>query len=121
MERSLALAYVIDLSRPDPWDELRDLKDELEKYQPGMSDKAHVVIANKADLLGGDGDQEAVEEAREKLKRLEEYVKTEMVVKTADGKRMLDVIPASAKLSQNMKKLVGLMQKYVEQARATPI
>ncbi|KAJ8585620.1 GTP-binding protein Obg/CgtA [Rhizopogon salebrosus TDB-379] len=121
MERSLALAYVIDLSRPDPWDELRDLKDELEKYQPGMSDKARVVIANKADLLGGDGDQEAVAEAREKLRRLEEYVKTEMVVKTADGERILDVIPASAKLSQNMKKLVGLMQKYVEQARTTPI
>ncbi|KAG1740503.1 GTP-binding protein Obg CgtA [Suillus paluster] len=117
MERSLALVYVVDLSRPEPWDELRDLKDELEKYLPGLSDKAHMVLANKADLLGGDGDQEAVEEAREKLRRLEEYVKTEMVVKTADGERILDVIPTSAKLSQNLKKVVGLMQKYVEQAR----
>ncbi|KAG0706577.1 hypothetical protein DFH29DRAFT_995706 [Suillus ampliporus] len=117
MERSLALVYVVDLSRPEPWVELRDLKDELEKYLPGMSDKAHMVIANKADLLGGDGDQEAVEEAREKLRRLEEYVKMEMVVKTADGERILDVIPTSAKLSQNLKKVVGLMQKYVQQAR----
>jgi len=121
MERSLALVYVVDLSRPDPWDELRDLKDELEKYLPGMSDKAHMVIANKADLLGGDGDQEAVEEAREKLRKLEEYVKTEMVVKTAHGERILDVVPASAKLSQNMKKVVGLMRNYVQQARTTPV
>ncbi|OAX33403.1 GTP-binding protein Obg/CgtA [Rhizopogon vinicolor AM-OR11-026] len=121
MERSLALVYVVDLSRPDPWDELRDLKDELEKYLPGMSDKAHMVIANKADLLGGDGDQEAVEEAREKLRRLEEYVKSEMVVKTADGERILDVIPASAKLSQNTKKVVRLMQNYVQQARTVRV
>jgi GTP-binding protein len=121
MERSLALVYVVDLSRPDPWDELRDLKDELEKYLPGMSDKAHMVIANKADLLGSDGDQEAVEEAREKLRKLEEYVKTEMVVKTAHGERILDVVPASAKLSQNMKKVVGLMRNYVQQARTTPV
>lgn len=121
MERSLALVYVVDLSGPNPWGELRDLKDELEKYLPGMSDKAHMVIANKADLLGGDGDQEAVEEAREKLRRLEEYVRTEMVVKTADGERMLDVVPASAKLSQNMKKVVGLMQKYVQQARTARV
>ncbi|OJA20339.1 hypothetical protein AZE42_10291 [Rhizopogon vesiculosus] len=121
MERSLALVYVVDFSRPDPWDELRDLKDELEKYLPGMSDKAHMVIANKADLLGGDGDQKAVDEAREKLRRLEEYVKTEMVVKTADGERILDVIPASAKLSQNTKKVVRLMQNYVQQARTAQV
>ncbi|KAG2121271.1 GTP-binding protein Obg CgtA [Suillus clintonianus] len=121
MERSLALVYVVDLSRPEPWDELRDLKDELEKYLPGMSDKAHMVIANKADLLGGGGDQEAVEEAREKLRRLEEYVKMEMVVKTPGGERILDVIPTSAKMSQNLKKVVGLMQKYVQQARTEKV
>jgi GTP-binding protein len=111
----------VDLSQPEPWDELRDLKDELEKYQPGMSDKAHMVIANKADLLGGEGDPDAVEEAREKLRRLEEYVKTEMIVKTPDGERILDVIPTSAKMSQNLKKVVVLMQKYVQQARTVKV
>ncbi|KAG1778788.1 GTP-binding protein Obg CgtA [Suillus placidus] len=121
MERSLALVYIVDLSLPEPWNELRDLKDELEKYQPGMSDKAHMVIANKADLLGGEGDQDAVEEAREKLRRLDEYVKSEMVVKTPDGERILDVIPTSAKMSQNLKKVVMLMQKYVQQARTVKV
>ncbi|GLB39905.1 putative GTP1/OBG [Lyophyllum shimeji] len=118
MERSLALVYVVDLSGPEPWKELEVLRDELEKYQPGMSSKARMVVANKADLLGGEGDPSAVEEARQKLKTLEEYVKTRMIVHTASGlSRPLDVLPTSAKLSQNLSKVVGLMRTYVEQAR----
>ncbi|KIJ64768.1 hypothetical protein HYDPIDRAFT_111361 [Hydnomerulius pinastri MD-312] len=114
IERSHALVYVVDLSGPAPWDELRDLREELEKYQPGMSDKARLVIANKADLLANGGDEAAVAEAKGKLKKLEDYVRTEMVV--LEG-RTLDVIPISAKFSQNLKKVVGLLQAYVEEAR----
>ncbi|KAF9564093.1 GTPase [Agrocybe pediades] len=114
MERSLALAYVVDLSIDSPWEELAVLKEELEKYQPGMSEKARMVIANKADLLGGDGDPVEVEKAQQKLKRLEEYVESNMVLKTG---RKLDVVPTSAKFSQNMMRVVGLMQKYVEEER----
>lgn len=113
MERSLALVYVVDLSGPAPWDELRVLREELEKYQPGMSSKARMVVANKADLLGGGGDPVTVEKAKEKLRHLEEFVKTEMVVHN----RTLDVVPTSAKFSQNMTKVAGLMQIYVEEAR----
>ncbi|KAF8153180.1 GTPase [Crassisporium funariophilum] len=114
MERSLALVYVVDLSAEAPWDELRVLREELESYQPGMSEKACIVIANKADLLGGDGDPVEVDKAREKLKRLEEYVEAEMVL--ADG-RQLDVVATAAKYSQNLNKVVALMQMYVQEAR----
>lgn len=114
MERSLALVYVVDLSGPSPWDELRTLRDELEKYQPGMSSKARMVIANKADLLGGDGDPVAIEEAKLKLHRLEEYVKAEMT--PASHRRGLDVVATSAKFSQNLPKVVNLMRTYVEAA-----
>jgi GTP-binding protein len=114
MERSLALAYVVDLSAPEPWEELRVLRAELESYQPGMSHKARMVIANKADLLGGDGSLEEVEEAKRKLKTLEEYVKLEMVQE--DG-RALDVVPTSGKFSQNLNRVVKLMQTYVQEAR----
>ncbi|KAF8206420.1 P-loop containing nucleoside triphosphate hydrolase protein [Mycena galopus ATCC 62051] len=107
MERSLALAYIVDLSSPAPWDELLVLREELEKYQPGMSRKARIVIANKADLLGGDGDEAAVAEAKAKLRRLEEFW---------EGRR-LDVVPVSAKFSQNLTRVVGLMQTYVQEAR----
>lgn len=109
MERSLALVYVVDLSGNAPWDELRVLKDELEKYQAGMSSRARMVIANKADLFDGTN-SEAVAEARTKLEKLEEVVHEEF--------GQLDVVPTSGKYSQNLKKVVRLMRQYVEQARA---
>jgi GTPase len=115
MERSLALVYVVDLSGPSPWDELRILHDELEKYQPGMSSKARMVIANKADLLGGNGDPVEIEEAKTKLRRLEEYVQAEMSSPDR-GSSTLDVVATSAKFSQNLPKVVNLMRTYVEQA-----
>ncbi|KAI0795484.1 GTP-binding protein Obg/CgtA [Abortiporus biennis] len=125
MERSFALVYVVDLSSPAPWDELRVLKEELEKYKPGMSSKARMVIANKADLLGGDGqDPVAVEEARRKLQMLEEHVEKEMVVEVQDSNgdvishRTLDVVPISAKFSMNLPRVVGLMRRYVEEAKS---
>ena len=117
MERSLALVYVVDLSGPSPWDELRTLRDELEKYQLGMSSKARMVIANKADLLGGCGNPVEIEEAKTKLHRLEEYVKTGMTTASPDGYSLtLDVVATSAKFSQNLLKVVNLMRTYVEQA-----
>ncbi|KAJ7158742.1 GTPase [Mycena filopes] len=114
IERSLALAYVVDLSAPAPWDELIVLRDELEKYQPGMSRKARIVVANKADLLGGEGEPEAVAEAKAKLRQLEEFVAERML--SADGLK-LDVVPISAKFSQNLTRVVGLMRGYVQDAR----
>jgi GTP-binding protein len=114
MERSLALAYIVDLSSPAPWDELLVLREELEKYQPGMSRKARIVVANKADLLGGEGEPDAVAEAKAKLRRLEEFVAARLV--SGEGRR-LDVVPVSAKYSQNLTRVVGLMRTYVEEAR----
>ena len=127
IERSHALVYVVDLSGPAPWDELRVLKEELEKYKLGMSANARIVIANKADLLAGDGaSEEEVTEARAKLQQLETYVKEQMKVPALDAEgnpvetgeeRTLDLIPVSAKFSLNLKRVVGLMQSYVEEAR----
>ncbi|KII91768.1 hypothetical protein PLICRDRAFT_38606 [Plicaturopsis crispa FD-325 SS-3] len=119
MERSLALVYVVDLSGPAPWDELRVLREELEKYQPGMSGKARMVIANKADLLAGDNTEDEVVEARAKLARLEDFVRREMGVQSDgdEGARALAVVPTSARHSQNLTKVVGLMRTYVQEAR----
>ncbi|KAI0306128.1 hypothetical protein B0F90DRAFT_1923774 [Multifurca ochricompacta] len=116
MERSLALVYVVDLSGPAPWDELYMLREELEKYKPGMSERARMIIANKADLLASDGDPEEVRLARAKLARLEEFVKAEM---SHDG-RVLDVVPTSGKYSQNLRIVVQKLRKYVEEARRAP-
>ena len=108
IERSHALVYVVDLASPAPWDDLGVLRDELERYQRGMSERARLVVANKADLLADDGDTEAVAEAREKLRRLEAYVAT---------MGQMDVVPVSAKYGQNLKRVVELMEGYVREAR----
>ena len=121
IERSPALVYVVDLSGPAPWDELRILKEELEKYKPGMSSQARMVVANKADLLGGDGSGAAVQEAKEKLRKLEEFVRSEIAVipteETGGDVRTLDVVPISAKFNMNIRRTVELMRRYVEEAR----
>ncbi|KDQ56630.1 hypothetical protein JAAARDRAFT_194616 [Jaapia argillacea MUCL 33604] len=124
IERSHALVYVVDLSGPAPWDELMVLKEELEKYKQGMSKKGRMVIANKADLLvGGEGTEEEVREAREKLSRLEEWVRSEMsFVEGEDGegggtRRELGVVPVSAKFGMNLRRVVGDMKMYVQEAR----
>ncbi|KAI0822447.1 GTPase [Trametes gibbosa] len=130
MERSHALVYVVDLSAPEPWEELRVLREELEQYKPGMSGQARMVVANKADLLATTGEnegaarEEEVAAAREKLRRLEAFVAEGMrtsVAGNAEGERVedrpLDVVPISAKYSMNLKKVVRLMRTYVEEAR----
>jgi Obg family GTPase CgtA len=58
IERTKALAYVVDLSAGDkkksplPWDQLQELKFELEKYEAGLSARPALVVANKIDEPG---------------------------------------------------------------------
>ena len=113
MERSHALVYVVDLSGPAPWDELRMLQQELEKYKRGMSQRARMVIANKADLLADDGDPEEVRMARAKLARLEEFVR-----EIGHDGQVLDVVPTSGKYNQNLRSVIRRLRTYVEEARS---
>ncbi|KIY49750.1 GTPase [Fistulina hepatica ATCC 64428] len=112
MERSLALVYVVDLSAPAPWDELAVLRQELEMYQSGLSERACMIIANKADVLAEDGDNDSVKAAQAKLQQLKDYVASDF----PQGKELV-VLPVSAKYSQNLAKAVSLMRTYVEKAR----
>lgn len=115
IERSLALFYVVDLSGPSPEDELRVLREELETYKPGLSSKARMVLANKADLLLSEVEAD-LEAAQTKLSQLQEFVRTEFA--PGSERNALDVIPTSAKYSQNLQIVLILMRKYVEEARA---
>ncbi|KAJ1728939.1 GTPase of the mitochondrial inner membrane that associates with the large ribosomal subunit [Coemansia sp. Benny D160-2] len=49
VERSRLLAFIVDVSRQAPWLHLRLLRAELELYQPGLTARPTLVIANKAD------------------------------------------------------------------------
>uniref|UniRef100_A0A8C8YYW9 Mitochondrial ribosome associated GTPase 2 n=1 Tax=Prolemur simus TaxID=1328070 RepID=A0A8C8YYW9_PROSS len=50
IERCRCLLFLVDLSLPEPWTQVEDLKYELEKYEAGLSQRPHVVVANKIDL-----------------------------------------------------------------------
>ncbi|CAO1622939.1 unnamed protein product [Parajaminaea phylloscopi] len=90
-ERCRTLVYVVDVSpsKPEPWKDIAVLKEELEQYRPGLSEKISCVIANKCDTLGPrsrhaavqpgtadthEGARGTLEEAREKLDRLRDEV-----------------------------------------------
>ncbi|XP_074174315.1 mitochondrial ribosome-associated GTPase 2 isoform X3 [Rhinolophus sinicus] len=50
IERCGFLLFVLDLSVPQPWTQLDDLKHELDQYEEGLSSRPHAIIANKIDL-----------------------------------------------------------------------
>ena len=61
IERCLCLLFVIDLSQPDPVEQLRILKSELEHYKPGLSERPHAIVGNKVDLEDAKENAQVVE------------------------------------------------------------
>ncbi|KZS96964.1 GTP-binding protein Obg/CgtA [Sistotremastrum niveocremeum HHB9708] len=115
IERSSALVYVVDLSVTEPTRTsiaLRILRSELEKYQPGLSEKARLVVANKADLLATPhATAEELAEAQRALNELKTFVAENL------GEN-IEVVPVSGKYGMNLETVVSRMRGYVEEARA---
>nr|XP_046253881.1 mitochondrial ribosome-associated GTPase 2 [Scatophagus argus] len=83
IERCRFLLFVLDLSTPEPWTQLRHLYYELDQYEPGLSKRPQAIVANKMDLP----------EARDNLKTLKSLVTQR-------------VIPVSALTGQNTEELI---------------
>ena len=72
IERTKILIHVVDVSGcegRDPVDNFYNINKELSEYSPLLGEKPQIVAANKIDLLED-------EETDEKLKKLEEAIKT---------------------------------------------
>jgi GTP-binding protein len=102
IERSRVLIYVVDLSSRSPADDLRVLREELEVYQAGLSARARIVVANKADKVNEDS-AEAVKAMKDKLKQIRDLI---MQWHQADGVERT-VLPMSAKMRGNVQLLVN--------------
>ncbi|GMK54955.1 hypothetical protein CspeluHIS016_0200110 [Cutaneotrichosporon spelunceum] len=102
IERSLALAYVLDARRPDPAADLRVLRAELEAYKAGLGAKARVVALNKTDGLP---DQE-VEGKAGALRAA--------ITELGDD---ADVLVISAKFGAGVERVVDVLAEAVEAAR----
>jgi len=125
IERSLALVYVVDFSRCAPWEDVETLRSELEAYKKGLSGKACLIVANKADLAASSRSTEDVRAAREKLMRLEAHAAhlvnaARDCVATSEGVRndtQLRVIPISGKYRENLDPVVRVLSEIIEGAR----
>ncbi|XP_042873356.1 mitochondrial ribosome-associated GTPase 2-like [Penaeus japonicus] len=93
IERCRCLLYVLDVSEPEPWEQLRVLKYELEQYQEGLSNRPHAVVANKIDLP----------ESQENVKKLAQHTD-------------LPLVPVSAKMGQQLIPLLSLLRLLVDYA-----
>jgi len=106
IERCSMLVYVIDFgpTNPRPSSEVLILNRELEQYRPGLIDRVALVVANKADLLGGTHNPYTEEDAREKLLRFRQDV--DMIFEP----RSVPVIPISAKHQLNIDRMAKHLQ-----------
>lgn len=66
IERCRFLLFVLDMSSPEPWDELQCLRFELDQYEAGLSQRPHAIVANKMDLRGT---QEKLEELKSRAEQ----------------------------------------------------
>ncbi|OAD08521.1 hypothetical protein MUCCIDRAFT_120302, partial [Mucor lusitanicus CBS 277.49] len=94
VERAKILVYVIDVSGPSPFDDLKTLQYELEAYRPGLTKRQSLIVANKADKVGT---------AKENLAKLQEQVGSS-----------IPIVPVSAKYEKNVLKLTSVLRKEVE-------
>ncbi|KAM9855532.1 mitochondrial ribosome-associated GTPase 2 [Aulostomus maculatus] len=83
IERCRFLFFVLDISNPESWSHLKQLRYELEQYETGLSQRPQAIIANKMDLPG----------AQENLETLKRHVAQR-------------VIPVSALTGQNTGELI---------------
>ncbi len=63
VERTRVLAFLLDLTRPDPAGDLRMLENELARHSAALADKPRLVALTKADLLPADAREGAAARA----------------------------------------------------------
>ncbi|XP_029361395.1 mitochondrial ribosome-associated GTPase 2 [Echeneis naucrates] len=91
IERCRFLLFVLDLTTPEPWTQLQQLRYELDQYESGLSHRPQAIIANKIDLP----------EAQEKLETLRSHVNER-------------VIPVSALTGQNTEELILYLRELYD-------
>ena len=105
IERSLALAYVLDITRPSPAQDLMALRIELDAYKDGLTKKGAVVMLNKGDDVGE-------EEGRRKL---EEVKRT---VQTLPESQQMTCMVLSGKYGLGLERMVKRLGERVKEEKA---
>ena len=91
IERTQIFVFVLDFSVSDPWHDFNILSRELELYKPGLSNRKHLIVANKADT----------ETAKLNLDKFQQHTKA-------------PIIPISALYERNIRQLTKLIRAIIE-------
>jgi len=94
VQRCSVLVFVLDMDQEQPWEQLNQLKYELEMYQEGLASRPAAILANKMD----------VEDADEKLVQLSEML----------GKDT-EVIPVSGRTGINLATMLVRLKRLHDQ------
>ncbi|TIB13760.1 hypothetical protein E3P89_01087 [Wallemia ichthyophaga] len=117
VERALVLVFVVDLSSLHPLTHLHTLIHELNEYKSGLARAGTVIVANKADLLGGDEQQNA--QAKHRLSQFTDGVQCLIEGGTLDPSTT--IIPISAKHEVNLDKLKRTLGERVRRRQAEEV
>lgn len=119
ISRSKTLLHLVDISLPNPIEDYKTIRRELEKYSPALAEKPEIIAFSKIDTLAGDKEllemvtknfeketrtsplplsslsQEGVEPLLEKIWKqiIDEKAKTESVIKKEDEEERVIFMP----------------------------
>lgn len=92
-ERCNTLLFVIDASRPEPWNDYYMLLNEMSKFSPELLTRQKIIAANKVDLP----------ETEENVELMKENIKD------------VQIIPISAKTGKNLSELLQVLRRIYDE------
>ncbi|KAF9192286.1 GTPase of the mitochondrial inner membrane that associates with the large ribosomal subunit [Haplosporangium sp. Z 767] len=101
----------VDSEYSQPFEDWKTLLDELEAYQPGLTRRPSMIIANKADVT---------EVAPKNLQLFQKLVHEEWIRRRggSDSKYEIKIVPVSAKYKKNIVKVTSILREIVEAEKA---
>ncbi|KAF9106040.1 GTPase of the mitochondrial inner membrane that associates with the large ribosomal subunit [Mortierella sp. AM989] len=105
---------VVNAAYSQPFEDWKTLLDELEAYQPGLTRKPSVIIANKADVT------EVAPKNLQIFQKLahEEWAKRRVASDSGSADYDIKIVPVSAKYKKNIVKVTSILRDIVETEKA---
>ncbi|KAF9159028.1 GTPase of the mitochondrial inner membrane that associates with the large ribosomal subunit [Mortierella sp. AD011] len=105
---------VVDEAYSQPFEDWKTLLDELEAYQPGLTRRPSMIIANKADVT------EVAPKNLQLFQKLvhEEWNKRRAVSESGSVDHEIKIVPVSAKYKKNIVKVTSILREIVEDEKA---
>ncbi|KAF8948757.1 GTPase of the mitochondrial inner membrane that associates with the large ribosomal subunit [Haplosporangium gracile] len=97
-----------------PFEDWKTLLDELEAYQPGLTRRPSMIIANKADVT------EVAPKNLQLFQKLvhDEWAKRRVANSSASDNYDIKIVPVSAKYKKNIVKVTSILREIVEAEKA---